>query len=109
MTGDAMSKYSTDLIPLQYQLRQQEGDSGSSHGMGGGHGELLQVLRLQADDRWRGWTRPAEVVLGGLPQVHDEAEHGADLAGHHGVEGPQHEGEGREVELLVAQGSAHLG
>ena len=95
------------LVPFQDQLGQDDWDGGAGHGVRGGHGVLGQVVGLQTHDRGRGGSGPAQVVLGGLPQVHHQPPHRPCLADQGRVHRPQQVG--HDCEKGACHGQCHNG
>lgn len=85
------------------EQQERQGDGGARHGVGGGHAVLGVVEDLQLHHGRRGRTRPADHILGALPQVHHPHPDDDEPPAQPGVHIPDAERKKEDVEELVAQ------
>jgi len=85
------------------EQQQRQGDGGARHGVGGGHAVLGVVEDFQLHHGRGGRPRPADDILGALPQVHHPHPDDDQPPAQPGVQIPDAEGEEEDVEELVAQ------
>lgn len=97
------SKHKGILPAAVAEQQQSQRDGGARHGVGGGHAVLGVVEDLQLHHGRGGGPRPADDILGALPQVHHPHPDDDQPAAQPGVQVPDTEGEEEDVEELVAQ------
>lgn len=100
LTGRGAERYLPAAVAEQQQSQR---DGGARHGVGGRHAVLGVVEDLQLHHGRGGGPRPADDILGALPQVHHPHPDDDQPAAQPGVQVPDAEGKEEDVEELVAQ------